>query len=536
MKIERLLEYVTEILVISLGLAFAVFSGQVAGRGQTDFFVFIAALVFCILCCIRIHTNVWIVLPVCWPLYGRISALPIPFSVRELVVMAAFGTFIILKTFKVFRSKPKLNWLDILVILNLIYLIITYVRNPTGVDAFNSDRVGGKPYFFVAISTMAYWILIHMRATPKQAWRMPIMTFGVVCVITVLSLITKIFPATCPYIAPLYSAIDPTSYISGLAGTGTDTVNVHGYECFREFSRYGMVVLCSYFPPLTLLLPFYFWRFLAFVICLCSVFAAGYRSSTILAAMIYGLGTYIRGSWRQTVVACFVGACFILCLILGQGMLYELPLPAQRALSYLPGDWNYKAKEDGESSTAWRVFMWKEVLASNKYIEDKIFGDGYGMTRFQFEAIQAHNASAQPTSEEAGQEVAMLAGDYHSGPLSMVHTIGCVGGALFYLLMIGMTIESLRLIGKAKGTDYLPWALFIGMPLIAEPVYYTFVFGGFDNAFGMAVFNAGLLRLLDRSMEAPVSQPAPKEPEQSLWLDPKFPGRANFPHGVFPKK
>src|SRR5436190_16252808 len=50
--------------------------------------------------CLALGKKIWILIPLCWLLTGKISILPLPFSVQQLGILAAFGTFLMLATFK----------------------------------------------------------------------------------------------------------------------------------------------------------------------------------------------------------------------------------------------------------------------------------------------------------------------------------------------------------------------------------------------------------------------------------------------------
>ena len=96
------------------------------------------------------QTRVWLLIPISWVLFGE-SILPLPVAARDLVVLFVFVTFLALKAMKLHRLKPSFGLLDFLLAANLIYLGIGFLRNPVGSLATNSDRVGGRPYFSVAV-------------------------------------------------------------------------------------------------------------------------------------------------------------------------------------------------------------------------------------------------------------------------------------------------------------------------------------------------------------------------------------------------
>ena len=68
--------------------------------------------------------------------------------------------------------------------------------------------------------------------------------------------------------------------------------------------------------------------------------------------------------------------------------------------------------------------MWKEVLISDKYIENKLLGDGFGFTRRQYATMQQLTQFGGSTEDV--QENAMITGGVHSGPISAIRYVGVV--------------------------------------------------------------------------------------------------------------
>ena len=94
----------------------------------------------------------------------------------------------------------------------------------------------------------------------------------------------------------------------------------------------------------------------------------------------------------------------------------------------------------------------------------------------------------------------MIIGSFHNGPLSTVRFVGIVGLLLYSTFIIYSAVYAWRLIRQTDGTDFFPLALFIGLAIIWEPVNYTFIFGAFDSGLPNALFNAGMLKMLQNSL------------------------------------
>jgi hypothetical protein len=108
------------------------------------------------------------------------------------------------------------------------------------------------------------------------------------------------------------------------------------------------------------------------------------------------------------------------------------------------------------------------------------------------------------------QESFLVAGNYHSGPISTIRYAGVVGLVLFTPLILIVAVRGFRLIKKSVGTPFFPAALFVGMPVVYFIAPWIFVAGGYDSGFTEMLFSAGLIRLLERALAAePAKAPAP---------------------------
>jgi hypothetical protein len=117
----------------------------------------------------------------------------------------------------------------------------------------------------------------------------------------------------------------------------------------------------------------------------------------------------------------------------------------------------------------------------------------------------------------ASQEVFMVVGTYHSGPLSAIRYVGVVGLVLFLPLMISLVVRATRLIRANYGTPLFPVALFVGMPMIYLPLPFTLIAGGYDSGLIQCLFSAGLIRLLERaSATLPAESRAVRPPGKSV--------------------
>lgn len=500
MNLERLPEKVIAVTVISLGLAAALAFGHWTGNGEYKIpgFLFSSALLSYLV--IRYGLKLWVLIPATWFISAKMNALPLPFSIRELAVLLFFAVYVIFRAFKRTPPKSESTTLDYIMWANIAYLATCYLRNPAGTAAMGSDIVGGKPYFTVIIALVAHWLLAHVQATPGQCFFAVLFTVFNSMAVAFINLIARIAPSTVPVLYQFYDQLDATGFTETDLSLGPvpDADNVNRIWGMRDFSRQAGLALCSYFRPLTLILPVFPWRFLGFMIVVGSVLFSGFRSFFVELGAMFLISTYFRRSTAEAINLASIAVGGMLMLALMQGHILTLPLPVQRALSFLPGAWDYRATQDAAASNEYRFQMWEQALFTDRYIRSKWFGDGFGFTRNEYDWMMAGQLHAI-TTEEA-QEGALLASDYHSGPISTIKFVGVPGFLLFYALTLGLMSLAWKTVRRAQNTPYFSFSLFVGMPLIFFPFFFTLIFGAYQNDLPNAIIGLGMLNLLNRSI------------------------------------
>jgi hypothetical protein len=154
--------------------------------------------------------------------------------------------------------------------------------------------------------------------------------------------------------------------------------------------------------------------------------------------------------------------------------------------------------------------MWETVLTSDRYIRNKVFGDGFGLLRqdFEIQASAMRSGGQAYGGDMAAQEAFMINGDFHSGPVSSIRFVGIIGLLLFLSLMFMTSRYAYLLIQKTWGSPFQTCALFIGIPLIFQPFFFIFVFGDFRMELVNQLYSVGVLKMLDVSFVEWFSQAA----------------------------
>ncbi|HWB58128.1 MAG TPA: hypothetical protein VG733_01490 [Chthoniobacteraceae bacterium] len=512
MKLDRLNEYVLATTVVVCGVLLAIICGRFAGTGQNFWLWLIAGIVIYLLACFWLRTKTWVLILVFWSWSGQLNSVPGHMPVRDLVVGGVVVFFFTLKAFKVIRYRPSYSWLDIIMGLNVLYIIALYLRYPIGVNAFGSENVGGRPYIEIIFALGAYWVLNQVFLMPKRIYWFPFVLCASAIFFFVLDTFTYLVPSTVPILGKLYGGVDAESYRREEAGDDTDEGDVRTIYLADAGTKL-INIMSSYFSPLTFINPMYFWRFLAFFIAIFFCLKSGHRITIPAIAAAILLTTYFRNGIAAVIIMILIAIPPAVVAIAGQGRLYELPHSIQRTLCFLPGEWNPDVLNEAEGSIDWRVEMWDEMMHEDKYIHDKVFGDGFGFTREQLEDMAFGGT----------QEDFMETNSPHSGPISTIRVSGYVGFGLFVLLLFGCCVRSWRLIRMTKGTKFFPVCLFVGVPTIYSSIGFVFIFGDYKNDILSTILGVGILNILSRSfaayqrsIEEPPPAPALKKTVQPL--------------------
>jgi len=486
-----------------LGLLVAVVIGSAVGSSDMRIIAGVIGVIPVAILFVKLKTNIWVLLPISWYLTGRLPWLPVPFTVRDLCFMAVIFFFTLFLATRAVPWKRKVGLLDYLIYINLTYLATVYVRNPAGFWAMQTSVVGGRPYFEIALAFGAFMILSRVQITDFITKIFPLFFVIPAWCVAVLDVIGRLVPQTAYPLAMMYSGVGSrgvTSAFEQEAQLGETRMTG-----MQNAGLSSVLALCAKYNPITLISPFYPMRAILLGIAFGAIFLSGFRSVLLFSMVAFVLSALLRGRLKDLWVAGAVMLLVVVALISLQGSVLQLPRTMQRALSWLPGDWDQAATADAEGSSQWRFEMWEWAWNDERILRDRTWGQGFGLSIDDMNLIAASMMAGQGGSNLLGgsdREQFMIMGTFHSGPLSTIKYIGIVGLALYYPLMCYMALLAWRLCLRARGTKALTLAIFVGIPIIYEPFNFVFIFGGLDGNYTQLLFWAGLLNMTQRYVES----------------------------------
>jgi hypothetical protein len=181
----------------------------------------------------------------------------------------------------------------------------------------------------------------------------------------------------------------------------------------------------------------------------------------------------------------------------------RLPLPMQRAMSFLPLDWNPDAVMTATTSSEWRYKIWRDLWP--KVPQYLLLGKGYALTADDFNAIASQGGLAAQL--DASNEALAISGDYHNGPLSTLIPFGIWGAIGIIWLQLASLWVMLRnyRYGEPELDTFnrymLAWQ-------ILQIFSFYFVFGAFDGDVGHIAIYTGLSIAMNQGICRPKPKPA----------------------------
>ena len=480
-----------------LGLLLALVIGSAVGSSDMRFVAGIMAAIPVAVIFVKLKTNIWILLPISWYLTGRLPWLPLPFTVRDLCSMTVILFFVLFFATRTLPWRRKVTTLDYFIYINLAYLATVFIRNPVGFWAIQSSMVGGRPYFEIGLAFGAFIVLSRLQISNFIAGIFPVFYVIPAWTIGIIDVVGRLSPQTGYLLNSIYSGVG-----------SRDTVTAFQQEAQLGDTRMvGLVnaglstvfALCAKYNPITLFSPLYPGRLMFLAVAFGAIFLSGFRSGLLAAFSTILLSTILRGRVKDLWV---VGAGIVITVMLlvsVQGTVLQLPRTMQRALSWLPGEWDEATLADAQQSSQWRFEMWAWAWNDERIMRDRIWGQGFGLSIDDMNLIAASTLAGLGGSSLLGgsdRELFMITGVFHSGPLSTIKYIGVVGLALYLPLICYMALVAWRLCKRARGTSAFPLALFVSIPIIYEPFNFVVVFGALESNYPTALFWAGLLNMV----------------------------------------
>jgi hypothetical protein len=394
-----------------------------------------------------------------------------------------------------------------LIFLAGVVIITAALTGGIGVASLGSSRYGGKGYIIILAAVAGFFAMTSQRIPQQRA--------GLYVTLFFLSGLTALVGEAAPMFGPAADFL----YLLFPGAPGTLPQSPAASPVFwSEFSRFGSFAIAA--PALYACLLARFgvsgvldyrrpWRFLAFLLAVAGCVWCGYRSALVLFLLCFTAVFYWEGLHRTKWMLALAGAGLLAAAAV-LPLSEKLPLVVQRTLSFLPITVDFGVRQSSDSSTEWRVEMWKRLLPEvPKYL---LKGKGYVLT-----ADEIYWANEHALRSGEGATGAMVAGDYHSGPLSTIIPFGIwgvIGFVWFWVASLRFLYHNYRFGDPAlRQINTVLMALFA-----AKIVFFLFIFGAFYSELFTFTGLVGLAVSLNGPPGARVAKEAPEEALNSFSL------------------
>lgn len=396
------------------------------------------------------------------------------------------------------QHVPAVTWT--LLLLLVVVAVTAVARGGVGIRSLGSQSYGGRHYIFIVAAVAGYFAISCRRIAPPHAKLAVLLFFIGVLSQPISNLIYLAGPNFYWLFTmfPVEFAVLQATTESAVSRFNSITFAMTGIYSWM-LARYGVAGLFDWRRP---------WRLLCWLGVVVVSLLGGFRSAVVFVGLVFAMQFMVEGLWRTRLLPLIVlGAAVAVATIIP--LAPKLPFSVQRALSFLPIEVSPLAKSDAAASTDWRMRMWHVVWAQvPQYLW---LGKGYSINPTDLHLV----GEAQLRGLAADIDQAVIAGDYHSGPLSVLVPFGIPGATAFLLFCIA----SLRLLHrnfKRTSPELRTVNAFLYSCFAAKFVFFWAAFGALASDLAQfAGFVALSVALNGTGEDAPARAPA-KEPRPDV--------------------
>lgn len=324
---------------------------------------------------------------------------------------------------KQFLRAPMLTWP--MLFLAAVVLFTAWYRGGIGLNSLGGGVIGGRYYVIILLAIAGYFAMTSEQIPLAKASK----EGGIFFASALTSIFSNIIFVLGPAFYILYNILPAglayAQAASEYSGSSIDRISglsaaCTGFLCFL-FSQFGLRGLFDFSKP---------WRLLLLGLTIGAAFFGGFRSIIFLLFMIGAFQFYFERLAKTHFLPIILGLT-ILGLLPILAFSSRLPATVQRAISFLPVNVDPDVLADAKGSSEWRFEMW--AVAAKEIPKYLWLGKGYGMdatTLFLVNEATRTGISVSPF------EGFLLAGDYHSGPLSLIIPFG-IPGVIGFLWLLG---------------------------------------------------------------------------------------------------
>jgi hypothetical protein len=260
---------------------------------------------------------------------------------------------------------------------------------------------------------------------------------------------------------------------------------------------------------------------------------SGYRTNVFRygVSLMASLFTMIR---FKALLLMPLGLAAGLAIALTQGSVFNYPLQIQRALNFLPGDWDAQATSEAKQSSDWRRKM-SDLFYKEYFGQAPIIGKGYhynsSLAKEEtdiYMAIIERQATAGDEFAEVRRFIEMR--QPHEGPIHILLVTGSVGTFFFVAYCLALFVYSFGSVMRTPSRDVTPIQIWAVAALSPQILGFFIVFGDLSSFLIQVCPVSILLYRFERLKAAAIANPTvplqPPEPNYEYEPSPHQPAHS----------
>lgn len=350
-----------------------------------------------------------------------------------------------------------------------VVVMTAVLTGGTGLSILGSKTFGGKKYFFIFAAIAGYFALTA-QCIPKERAKFYTILFFLSGLTAVVGNFAYMAGPSFYFLFALFPVEGVISQAIASEGVGDNVVRISGLavSCFAVYcallASNGIREVFNVRKP---------WKMALLLLAAFAGLLGGFRSVMVIFSLIFIFLFYIEGLHRTRFLPLFIGGIIFVAVIF-LPFVSKLPFSVQRALSVLPIKVDPVARMDAQHSSEWRLQMWKIVVPQiPQYL---LKGKGYTIN--PTDLYLAEQMAKFGLGESS--DIAILAGDYHSGPLSLIIPFG-IFGVIGFIWFLGASLQALYRNYRYGDPSLQRVNTFLFAYFLAKTVFFFSIFGAVNS-------------------------------------------------------
>ena len=270
------------------------------------------------------------------------------------------------------QSLTLFRGIHLPVLLYAGWVAFIFLKNPVGLSGFGAGEGGARDYAKLAMGFAVFVIVANQKIGERECKWILIMILG------------GSFIGTAKEIFIFFHPIE-RGVMAGGAGSPGDYYSWH--QALANIPMIAFLLLFSRYPAREIFSLRSMWMLPVFAVCVIIILLSGKRSAVGVLPLWAIAAAFYRKEWGFVflwIAGAVVAGSIV---VVGHGTLFHLPLVAQRAVSWLPGQWDAALQGYEGGGDDFRKML--RLLASEKIKLDPWVGTGYKMDMSLMYRIQS---------------------------------------------------------------------------------------------------------------------------------------------------